>query len=138
MKTVSITIQNKCNQFARNIKFNPQKCPVYLRLPWLGNDSTHLIEQIKESIIYCFFVVNLRFVLKSNMVFPPNLTDSEPFHHKSILIYQFKSKCDICYIRCITQRFENWIKQHVPSTIQLHNQTLPASSTNQNSDSGVA
>ena len=86
---------------------------------------------------HCFFAANLRFVLKSNVLFPLDLKDGVPLHHKSFLIYQFKCKCDTCYIRCTTQRFENRIKQYMPSTIRSHNQTLPASSTNQNSDSTI-
>ena len=79
---VSIIIRNKCNQFVDNAMFSPPKCPVYLRKPWLGNNSTCLIEHIKRSVRRCFFANNLRFVLESNVVFPPNPKDGMPLHLK--------------------------------------------------------
>ena len=95
---------------------------------WLG--------KLKDlSLAVSFFTVNLKFVLKSNVVFPLNIKDGVTFHYKSFLIYQFK--CDTCYIGHTTQRFENRIKQYVPSTIRFQNQTLLASLTSQNSDSTI-
>ena len=50
---------------------------------------------------------------------------------------KFKLSYNYCCIRCITQRSENKIKQYMSSTTQSYNQTLPASLTNQNSDSSI-
>ena len=43
---ITNTIKYKCQQFATKPKFGPEKCPVYLRLPWIGNASMQLIVQI--------------------------------------------------------------------------------------------
>ena len=37
---VSDIFQNKSNKFALNARLGPQKFPVYLKLLWLGNNST--------------------------------------------------------------------------------------------------
>ena len=42
------------------------------------------------------------------------------------------------YIRRTTQIFEKRIKHHAPSTIRLHNQTLPVSLIYRSSDSTIA
>ena len=102
-------------QFSANAKFGPEKCPVYLKLPWIGYASLQLIEQIKRSVSCCFNVVNLCFNLKSNALFSPNLKDSVSMHLKSFLIYEFHSKCNICYISHTIQRLENRIKHVIHS-----------------------
>ena len=53
------TIRYKCMQFSANTKFGPEKCPVYLKLPWIGKAFIQLIEQIKRTISCYFNVVNL-------------------------------------------------------------------------------
>ena len=36
---ISVYIKEKIGNFSADIKFGPQKCPVYLKLPWIGNSS---------------------------------------------------------------------------------------------------
>ena len=45
-----------------------------------------LLEQIKRSVNHCFNSVKLRVILKSNVLFPPNLKDSVTALQKSLLI----------------------------------------------------
>ena len=43
-------------------KFGPEKCPVYLRLPWLGSVSTPFEEQVKSAVKQCFSAVEIHVV----------------------------------------------------------------------------
>ena len=89
-----------------------------------------LLKQIKRSVKLCFNSVKLRFVLKSDMLFPLNLNDSVPIFQKRFLIYKFICKCDISYIRRTTQRLDIRIRQHIFS--HRHNNTqTPLHSTKQ-------
>ena len=38
-------------------KFGQEKCPVYLRLPWLSSVSTRFEKQVKFAAKQCFFAV---------------------------------------------------------------------------------
>ena len=48
-----------------DVKFGSQKCPVYLKLPWIGDSSLHFESQIKQAITNCFFAVNPRVTKKA-------------------------------------------------------------------------
>ena len=63
-------------QFSSKPEFEPERCPVYLKLPWKGNASMQLLEQMKRSVNCCFNSVKLRVLLKSDVLYPPNLKDS--------------------------------------------------------------
>ena len=51
---ITSTIRYKCMQFSANTKFGPEKYPVYLKLLWIGNPSTQLIEQVKRFVSRSF------------------------------------------------------------------------------------
>ena len=108
---ITKTIKYKYKQFSTKLKFGPERCPVYLRLPWIGKASVQLIEQIKRSVNSCFNSIKLRFVLKSNILFPPNFKDSVTTRQKSSLIYRFTCKCDVCYMGHTSQCLEIRINQ---------------------------
>ena len=63
---ITTTIIYKYLQFSVNPEFGPDKCPVDLKLPGIGNVFMGLIKQIKRSVICCFNSVNLRVILKCN------------------------------------------------------------------------
>ena len=51
-------------------KMGPQKCPVYLKLPWIGNISLRFESQIRQAITKCFFAVNPRIVYSTKRALP--------------------------------------------------------------------
>ena len=42
--------KEKIPSFSAVQKFGPQKCPVYLKLPWIGNTSLRFESQIRQAI----------------------------------------------------------------------------------------
>ena len=50
-------ITQKLANFAAEKTFGPGKCPVYLKLPWIGNVSSKLEKQINKAITSCFYAV---------------------------------------------------------------------------------
>ena len=58
---ITNTIKYKCQQFSTRPKWGPERYPVYLRLPWIGNASMQQIEQIKSPVNTYFNSVELRF-----------------------------------------------------------------------------
>ena len=47
-------ISNKLARFQSLPKFGPNKCPVHLKLPWMGNISLKFENKIKSSVKHCF------------------------------------------------------------------------------------
>ena len=52
----------KMKQFHTLAKFGPEKCPVYLRLPWFGTVPTRFERQVKSAVKQCFSAVEPRVV----------------------------------------------------------------------------
>ena len=88
--------------------------------------------------IICIDSVKLQVILKSDVLFPPNLKDSVTIHQKSFLIFKFLCKYVVCYISLTTQRLEVRMNQHIPSTICTNKLDCSALSSNQNSSSIIA
>ena len=45
--------KEKIASFSAVLKFGLQKCPVYLKLPWIGNTSLRFESQIRQAITKC-------------------------------------------------------------------------------------
>ena len=73
---ITSTIKHKYLQFFTKPNFGPESYHVYQRLSWISNDSIQLLKQIKRSINGCLNSVKLRIILKSDVLFPPNLKDN--------------------------------------------------------------
>ena len=46
---ISVNIKEKIGNFSADVKFGPQKCPVCLKLPWIGDSSLRFERQIKKN-----------------------------------------------------------------------------------------
>ena len=53
-------ISNKLDRFQSLLKFGPNKCPVYVKLPWISNISLKFENKIKSSVKHCFRAVEPR------------------------------------------------------------------------------
>lgn len=97
---------------------NPQKCPVYLRLPYIGNISTNFERTIKKTIGDTYFACQTRIIFTTRPMIQPCLKDKLPTQTKSNVIYEFKCLCGDRYVGKTTQRLSDRISQHVPSHIR--------------------
>ena len=120
---ISVYIKEKIGNFSADIKFGHQKCPVYLKLPWIGNSSLRFESQIKQAITNCFFAVNPLVVYSTKKALPYIKKECVPATQKCSVVYEFTCQLDSGYVGCTTQRLEDRIKQHVPSNIR--NKTHP-------------
>ena len=83
---ISVYIKDKIGNFSADVKFGPQKCPVYLKLPWIGDSSIRFESQIKQAITNCFFAVNhVLFIVRKRPFRPFKRTAFMP--HKKVLLY---------------------------------------------------
>ena len=69
-------IKEKLANISSEKQFGPEKCPVYLKLPWIGNVSSKFENQINKAIIYCFYAVEPRAVYSTRGMLPSAKNDS--------------------------------------------------------------
>ena len=110
-------IAKKMKQFQALPKFGPEKCPVYLCLPWLDFVSTWFEKQVKSAVKQCFsFVEPLVVYSTKKLLFFTN-KNVLPALQKSNMIYQFLCHCDSRYVGRTFQRLLDKFKQHTPKSV---------------------
>ena len=63
-------INQKLANFAAEKTFGPEKCPVYLKMPWIGNVSSKFENQINKAITSCFYTVKHCVVYSTRVMLP--------------------------------------------------------------------
>ena len=115
---INTQITKKIDQFSTLKQFGPEKCPVYLRVPWIGEPSTNLEKEVKTAVESCYGSVSIRLVLTSKRMLPVARKDVLPAIQKSFVICEYKCHCDSRYVGRTSQRIQDRIKQHVPQWLR--------------------
>ena len=111
-------IKQKLANISSEKQFGLEKCPVYLKLPWIANVSSKFENQINKAITSCFYAVKPSVVYNTKVMLPSAKKDSVPTTQKSCVVYEFSCRCDARYVGRTTQRLADRIKQHVPTSIR--------------------
>ena len=117
-------INQKLANFAAEKAFGPEKFPVYLKLPWIGNVSSKFENQINKAIASYFYAVKPRVVYSTRVMLPSAKKDSVPTPQKSCVVYEFSCQCEARYVGRTTQRPADRIKEHVPMSIRKKSSTV--------------
>ena len=115
---INAQITRKIAQFSTLKQFNLERCPVYLRVHWIGKPSTNLEKEVKNTVKSCNDSVGNRLVFTSKRMLPVASKDVLPTTHKSSVIYEYKCHCDSRYVGRTSQRLQDRIKQHVPQWLR--------------------
>ena len=75
---INTQITKKIAQFSILKRFGTEKCPVYLRVPWIGEPSTNLKKDVKTAVKSRYGSVNTRLVLTSKRMLPVARKDVLP------------------------------------------------------------
>ena len=117
-------IKERLANISSEKQFGSEKCPVYLKLPWLGNVSSKFGKKINKAITSCFYAVKPRAVYNTSFILPSAKKDSVPTTQKSCVVYEFSCRCEARYVGRTTQRLADRIEQHVPTSIRTKNTTI--------------
>ena len=79
---INTQITKKIAQFSTLKRFGPEKCPVYLRVPWIGKPSTNLEKVVKTAVESCYGSVSTRLVFTSKRMLPVARKDVLPAFRK--------------------------------------------------------
>ena len=99
---INTQITKKIAQFSTVKQFGPEKCPVYLRVPWIGKPSTNL-ENVRTAVESCYGSVSTHLVFTSKHMLPVARKDILPAIQKSFVIYEYKCHCDSRYVEQTSQ-----------------------------------
>lgn len=67
---------------------SPDKCPIYLKLPWENKSSQSLVDQIKSYISECYLATKMWVVFSASCVLPSFQKDKRcPFSNGSVVYY---------------------------------------------------
>ena len=75
---INAQIAKKIAQFSTLKRFGPEKCPVYLRVPWIGKPFTNLETEVKTAVESCYGSVSTRLVFMSKHMLPAARKDVLP------------------------------------------------------------
>ena len=112
-KNIKTQITKEITQFSTLKRFGPEKCPVYLRVPWIGKPSTNLEKEVQTVVESCCGSVSTRLAFTTKRMLPVARKDVLPTIQKSFVIYEYKCHCDSRYVGRTSQRLQNRIKQYV-------------------------
>ena len=92
----------------------PSRCPIFIRLPWLGASADSFERKISKAIRRAYYAVKVQFVYTTCRAF--KLTkDRLPTPSLSSVIYLFECRrCMSRYVGKTCQHLSERIKQHVP------------------------
>ena len=95
---IDCNISKKIAQFSMPKRFGLEKCPVYLRIPWIGKASIGLDKNVKTAVESCYGSVTTRVVFTSKRMLPVARKDVLPTTLKSSVVYEYSSHCDSRYV----------------------------------------
>ena len=95
---INAQIAKKIAQFSILKRFVPEKCLVYLRVPWLGKPSTNLEKEVKTAVESCYGSVRTCLVFTSKRMLPVACKDVLLTTQKSSVIYEYECHCDSRYM----------------------------------------
>ena len=112
-------IKNKLLKFSSASEYGPKKCPVYLKLPYLGEAGLKITNSVRKTIKSVFNSVTLRVIFSTRTILPSSQKDVLSTLHKSNVIYLYKCKrCEAAYVGRTCQRLGERISQHVPKAFR--------------------
>ena len=76
-------ISKKLLRFQQSTKEGPKKCPVYLKLPWIGENSLTFERKIKLSLNNCFGAVQPQVIFSTRRILPAIHKDVLPTFQQS-------------------------------------------------------
>lgn len=83
---INYIINKKTSEFYSHKVLGPSKCPVYLKVPWIGDESQRLVKQINNTVSNCFPSVALRCSFRTRSAFLSFRKDSWPYINLSNLV----------------------------------------------------
>ena len=83
------------NQSEKDKPIGPAKCPVYLKLPWIGQISETFGQSIKLITEQTFFVTRFVGIFSTKTILPPTHKECLPASSSSCVVYNLNANVDL-------------------------------------------
>ena len=93
--------------FSMPKQFGPKKCPVYLRVPWIGKAFISLDKNVKMGVENCYGSVITRMVFRSKRMLPVARKYVLPTTLKNLFIYKYSCQSNNRYVVRTSQRLQH-------------------------------
>ena len=117
---VDLNIARRVELLKRGKLHGPRPCPLYMKLPWIGDKSVVFEKKLKNAVRFCFNAGSLRVIFSTTPLMKINIKDPLPTLARSNVVYNFECLCEKRYVGRTTQRLMDRITQHIPSVIRNH------------------
>ena len=104
-------------KFDRVSRCTVNRCPVYLRLPYIGSRGERLAKSITTAVGRCYFLAAVRVIFQTHTAFVSMRKDVLPPHHINSVIYKYTCSCGSDYVGRTSNRLDLRIRQHLPARI---------------------
>ena len=115
---INRTIKRTLERNKQPTQFGPDKCPVYIRLPYIGPVSARFENHLKVRVEKTFKSVRLKVVYKTQQLNYGLPKDVSPTTERNNVIYHYKCHCNSEYVGRTSQRFHQRRDQHVTNNIR--------------------
>ena len=97
-------------KFVRASRCTVNKCPVYLRLPYIGSRGERFAKSIITAVGKCYFSAAVRVIFQNRTAFISMRKDVLPPQHVISVIYKYTCSCGSDYIGRTSNRLALCIK----------------------------
>ena len=111
-------LQCKTANRSEDTTFGPEKCLVYLKLPWRGKISQKFEQQVKRSVSQCYNAVAMTVIFTTHKLLPSVQKDVLQTIKLNNVMYEFQCQCDARLVGRTSLRREDRINQHIPLAIR--------------------
>ena len=119
------TIQVHREKLATPKICGPQRCPVPIKLPFLGPTSSKYERELKVMTRQCFYSAEPRVIFTSKPILSHVLKDHIPAKDTSLVIYQFECYCESNYVGKTKRRLTDRMKEHIPACVKNYYAKTP-------------
>ena len=117
-RVIETQMAYKLDKFKQELQHGAKLCPLYIKLPWIGDKSIAFENQIKKSVRACFYAAEVRTSYCTKPLMRFQVKEPLPTLLRNKIIYEFKCLCDQRYVGRTKRRLLDRVVEHVPSSIR--------------------
>ena len=98
LAVLDVVVNNVMIKFDRASSCTVNRCPVYLRLPYIGSRVERLAKSITTAVGRRYFSAAVRIIFQTRTAFVSMRKDALPPHHINSVIYKYTCSCGCDYL----------------------------------------
>ena len=116
-------IRKTFDRYKRNTEREPQigpkRCPVPIKLQYLGKDSHSMEKKLISAVTKCYYSATPRVIFSLKPIFNHCHKDPIPISDQTMVVYQYKCCCNSSYVGRTGRRLMVRMKEHVPKFVRV-------------------